>query len=286
MEGPQRFLKLKTLVPQPIVYAPVPILLEKNSEDWSSQLTAESALVIDASSSAILFSKEAELSLPPASTTKLMTALVSREEYALDALAEISLLSVSQPGASVGLLPGEKITVSELLKGILIPSGNDAAHALMMLDESGDTGFLRKMNAKAREFGLQQSFFTNPIGFDDQYQRTSARDLAILAREVMKDPVLKNIVKMKQTTLTDERGFTSHVVLNTNQLLQTNPYIRGIKTGTTPDAGEVLVTEFFKDGRHFIAVVMGSKDRYTDTKLLLNGVLNQYRWYDVEVAEK
>lgn len=280
-------LTVKTFdVVQPKYVHSVPVYhTESKIDELQPEISAASAIVLDASSSSVLFAKNKDIGLPPASTTKLMTALVVREHFPLNQVVTVSSLAAGQLGATTGLFVGEQITVAELLKGMLIQSGNDAAYALSTLDANGEIGFLRKMNAKARELQLETTFFTNVVGFDDQYQTTSAHDLVLIAKEVMKDPVLQVIVGTPTANITDIRGIITHQIKSTNELLHSHPNIRGIKTGTTPNAGEVLVTDFFKDGRHILLVVMGSEDRYADTVTLLDYVLSHYRWDTILIDE-
>lgn len=252
-----------------------------DGDEFVATLSATAVYVADTDSGSILLTKNPEELRFPASTTKLMTALVARKEYQLHDVATISAEVVNTDGTKVGLAVGEVQTVENLLKATLISSGNDAAMALALHHPSGLAGFLSEMNQTAHELHLNSTNYTNPAGLDDMTQQASARDLGILAREVMADPVLRSIVRTKYAFIQDQSGYRGHQLHSTHQLLGVVPGVVGIKTGTTQQAGQTLVTQLERDGRSITIVVMGSQDRYADTIAIIDWVFSRYIWVDV-----
>jgi serine-type D-Ala-D-Ala carboxypeptidase (penicillin-binding protein 5/6) len=263
----------------------IPILKEdlaKDAQLIKEEITAKHFLALDVESGAVLLEQDATASAYPASTTKMMTALVARDLYNLDYSLEVtkeSLVSDNQVGFKVG----ERISVDDLLHASLISSSNEAAEVLAGGYGEGREEFVNLMNQKARELHLDNTLFINPSGFDNENIYSTARDLGILARELLKDEYLSEIVKMKEYTFTDIEETSTHVLYTTNQLLHQIDDVIGIKTGTTDGAGQVLVTAIERDGAKVIIVVMGSSDRYQDTKEIIDWVYSSYEWVDVDI---
>jgi serine-type D-Ala-D-Ala carboxypeptidase (penicillin-binding protein 5/6) len=260
----------------------VPERQESTLSAATPQFTASSVIVIDAATAAPLFTDNADIPLPPASTTKLMTALVTRRHYDLDQVITVGEEAFTQ-GTTMGLTIGEQITVRELLAGLLISSGNDAAFALANNHPKGYQGFITDMNAAATELGMTLTHFNNPSGLDESNHMTTARDLATLTREVMRDPVLKDLAGTKQVVVTDSTGQVQHALTHTHQLLGVEPGVIAGKTGTTPLAGEVLISYWQPSQeqpslRPVVLVIMGSQDRYQDTLSLLHWSQDNYHW--------
>lgn len=254
--------------------------LEGEQNSWKPEfLTASSASVIDIDSGTILFEKNADDLLYPASTTKLMTALVARELYSLDQIVVINQVP-NINGASIGFRNGEQVTVSDLLKAMLIQSGNESAVLLAQNYPEGEAEFINLMNQKAIELGLKNSKFMNAMGFDYLGHHSSASDLAILSRHFMEDPILREIVATKTTFISDTRGWYRHQIWNTHRLLNPDQGFVGIKTGTTDGAGEVLITEVDRNNRRLLFVVLGSKDRYQETLNLLDWSEKSFTWVE------
>lgn len=244
-------------------------------------MTAPAVYVMDRESGAILYHKDDELARYPASTAKMMTALVARKIYSLDQTFTIQEEAFTT-GSTAGLKLGEKMTVRELMYALLIPSGNDAAFVFANHHPLGYQGFIDQMNQTAQELHLEHTTFRNVSGLDIEGESSTARDLAILANEVMKDPFLRQIVGTKQTLITDTTGTIPHVLNSTQELLGVVPGVVGIKTGTTDFAGENLITEVDRDGHQVIFVVLGSKDRFSETKELIDWVFANYHWEKIE----
>ncbi|MDQ5951518.1 MAG: hypothetical protein QG639_799 [Patescibacteria group bacterium] len=244
-------------------------------------INATAAYVTDEDTGAVLFSKNAETLYAPASTTKLMTALVARQEYKSGSVVTVNF-SGAVGGTVLGLRQKEQYTLDSLLEAALISSANDAAEALAAHHPNGVSAFVKGMNAKAEELHLDNTQFNNASGFDSRDHYSTARDLAILAREVLQDPVLRRMVNTQSTEIRDITGSRRLTLRNTNQLLGKDPRVQGVKTGTTEEAGEVLITSV-KDGqRNLLLVVLGSSSRYTDTQTLMDWVATNYTWYAPE----
>lgn len=258
--------------------------ITQTSDQLLNTLTASSVYVSDEASGAILLSKNPDTRLYPASTTKIMTALVAREAYYLNQVMTVKEEALTQ-GNTMGLLPNEQISVNQLLQGLLIASGNDAAFVLANNYPEGYQGFVAAMNQKASELGLSHSYFTNPSGLDAPQHQMTARDLTILAREVFKDEYLAEIMDTTTLTVTNTTGQFSHPLSHTHELLYTDQTAIGGKTGTTEGAGQVLVTKFRRPDvsgqeREILVAVMGSLDRYGDTRKIIDWVMANYTWQD------
>lgn len=254
--------------------------LETPESQLLKNVTAQAVYVMDVNSGSVLLEKNATTLKYPASTTKLMTTLVASELYSHDERVVITDKDLST-GSVIGLTIGEDLSVNELLSASLIQSANEAALALANHHPSGYAAFIEGMNLKAKQLHLDQTTFNNPSGIDDLKQQTSARDLAILAREVMKNQVLAAMVGVKTSTI----GSTfQHTLYNTHALLGKNG-VTGIKTGTTVLAGEVLITLIKREDREILIVLMGSQKRYDETQMILQWVEKQYTWLsEVDVA--
>lgn len=250
-------------------------------------ISAQAYIVYDNQSSTVLLEKNANELNYPASSVKLMTALVSRDLYDLDDLVTIGDVSMIE-GHRIGLQSKQIFTVKSLLTATLVNSGNDAALALAMFHPQGYEAFLQEMNRKAQQLSLDSSNFQNPAGLDYADQQTTARDLAILAKEVIKDPFLSELVstthaKISQSSIEVATATTSAQISlwNTNQLLYNYDQAQGVKTGTTDAAGQVLVSLWEEDNHDLLIVVMGSKNRYQDTLALVDWVRTNITWLKV-----
>jgi D-alanyl-D-alanine carboxypeptidase (penicillin-binding protein 5/6) len=247
------------------------------------KLTARAALVRENTVNMTLFTQATTTPLPPASTIKLLTALTALAIGQLD--DKITAQKADLVGGSVmGLQAGDTVTLGEMLKGLLIPSGNDAAMAIARVEgaklpDAATLGpvpaFLARMNALAVEKGLTGTKAVNPSGLDADGMTTTAADLARLAELVLADPTLAPIVRTPEATIPS--AFGSYKVTNTNELLST-PGIIGVKTGTTDGAGENLVLAANEGEHRLIIVVLGSQDRYTDARALLTYARTAWAW--------
>gem|GEM_PF-444602 len=240
------------------------------------EITARGVVVYDVVSGITLYGRDAEAQLFPASTTKIMTALVALDSYDLDEV--VTVKTVANDGQVMGIVPGEEITVENLLYGALIHSGNDAAWALAEHMDGGVDAFVAQMNKKATELHLTQTHFTNPAGYDDPNHKMTAVDLTRLAAFALTNKTIAKIVAIPQITISDVKHTRFHALTNVNTLLGKIPGVAGIKTGWTEEAGENLVTLVERDGHRVIIVVLKSSNRFADTEALINWVFANYEW--------
>ncbi len=241
--------------------------------------TAASALVIDLPSGKTLYEKAADEPRPPASTAKLMTALVTIDQAPLTDVVRVTERAAAQEGSRMGLVAGEELTILDLLHGLLIPSGNDAAVALADYIAGSEEDFVGMMNAKAQELGLTSTRFVNSHGLDAPGQLTTATDLAKLARAALENKTLAEIVTLRTASA------AGHSLQNTNELLGVYEGADGVKTGTTDEAGECLVATVTRGGRRTLLVELGSTDRYSDARKLFDYTSAAYAWKDAGLPD-
>ncbi len=240
------------------------------------QIYSAGAVAIDVDSGEILFERNSTKRLSPASTTKIMTALVAKDHFkAGDVLTVRSDSLVG--GSTMGLSAGEEMSFRSLLYGMMLNSGNDAAFTIAGNYPGGVSGFVAQMNAKVSEMGLMDTHFQNPAGFDNSNHYSSALDLAKIAREASMDPQISRIVSTKETSVMSWDKAHNHLLKNLNKLLGEEG-IQGFKTGTTDLAGESLVTLVERDGHKVITVVLNSPDRFSETRLMIDWVYENYDW--------
>jgi D-alanyl-D-alanine carboxypeptidase (penicillin-binding protein 5/6) len=239
-------------------------------------ITAHAAVVIDAGTGRVLYDLHAHDRLPPASTTKIMTAILAIERGDLGRTVVSDVDARTLTGSSVmGLRPGVAITVQDLLYGLMLPSGNDAAIELAKSTDGGEQAFVDHMNQKAQELGLTDTHFVNPHGLDNPGHYSSAFDLAALARYGMNNPQFAQLVATRDYHLAPPSDYGLH---NGNSLLQRYPGADGVKIGWTEDAGWTLVGSAEHDGHRLIATVLNSKDRDADAAALLDWSFQSYHW--------
>ncbi|MBR4879269.1 MAG: D-alanyl-D-alanine carboxypeptidase [Clostridia bacterium] len=224
----------------------------------SHGISAQSYVVYDILKDEIIASHNENDHRLFASTTKIMTALVALELYDADEIVTIKREWTGIEGSSIYLVPDEKISVRALLYGLLLDSGNDAAVALASLYTGNQADFISLMNAKAIEIGAESTFFENPSGLDGKNHLTTARDLALITAEAMKNETFREIVATTAITI-EGRYFSNH-----NKLLKSDDTIIGVKTGYTKRAGRCLVTCAERFGRQYIAVTLSAPDDWDD----------------------
>lgn len=239
-------------------------------------ITARAAVLYEVDADQWLYTRRPHDRLPPASTTKIATALAALRTLDVEQGVTVGP-EVEVEGMGIGLTPGTQVSVKTLLYGMLLNSGNDAAMALAVAAGGSVEDFVAQMNALAAQLGLKDTHFVNPHGLDAPEHYASAYDLAILAREALKDPHFAEIVATPAIDI-DGWHFAS-----TNQLLGAYPGVDGVKTGTTDAAGECLVASATGGGHRVIAVVLGSEDRFGDARALLDYYYAYYRWITLEL---
>lgn len=244
-----------------------------------AEYSANGIVVLDMDSGVYLFKRNAEELLAPASITKIMTALIAVETYGLEDI--VTVRTLMHDGQTMGLVAGEKITIENLLLGALIHSGNDAAYALADYYPGGVEKFIEAMNKKATALHLDNTHFTNPVGFDDPGHRTTPMDLSRLASVALSNKIIAKMVAIPQITISDVTHTYFHSLKNVNDLLGKIPGVGGIKTGWTEEAGENLVTLVERNGHRVIIVLLKSKDRFGETSRLIDWIYSCYRWEQI-----
>lgn len=246
----------------------------------SPQVTAKNIFVFDPIALSVLYEKQSDVSVPPASTTKLMTALVTLNSFQLTD-------TISLPAARLVVGSSSKIastatwSVEQLLHALLVSSGNDAAIALAQAHPQGYDGFVAAMNQAASDLDLHQTHFNNVSGLDSPGHVSSARDLAFLTLEIMRHPLLREIVAAPEVSVHDKTGQITAKLFSTNELLGREPGVMGVKTGKTEAALECLITWVERDNHPVVLVVLGSTDRFGDTKKLIEWVYTNFEWIQV-----
>ncbi|MEA2347570.1 MAG: hypothetical protein QOG62_1357 [Thermoleophilaceae bacterium] len=251
------------------------------------EITAASAIVVDADTGEVLFEKDPDNKSAIASTTKLMTAFLTLELTKPDDVFTSSGYSGLASESTLGLQPGEKMKVKDLLTALLLKSANDAAATLAEGIAGSQKKFVDLMNQKAEELGLDSTSYANPIGLDDKDNYSTARDLTTLATKLMDDPRFAKVVG--QTSATLGSGNEPRTVENRNQLVSTK-LVDGVKTGYTVDAKNVLVGSGRAHGAHVISAVLGEpteSERDADTLALLEyGASGFQRYAAVKPGQK
>lgn len=231
---------------------------------------AQSAALIDVKSGRILYSKGGDKSLPIASLTKIMTAIVAVEEGKLTDQVRVSKNAFGKEGSSIYLKLGETISLSDLLYGLMLRSGNDAATAIAEHVGGSLEGFVYLMNRKAEEIGMTNSHFTNPHGLDDKEHYASANDMAKLTAYALKNPVFQEIVKTRSKKVTREDQPWDSVWTNKNKMLVLYPGSDGVKTGFTKIARRCLVSSATRDNQQLVAVTLNDGNDWADHARMLD----------------
>ncbi len=244
------------------------------------KISAMGVYVLDTPSNVVIYEKNSQEKFFPASTTKIMTALVGLDHYQLEDILTVKTV-ITEP-RRMGLVNGEKISFEALLYGSLVHSANDAAYTIAENYPGGTANFVAMMNKKAASLNLSDTHFSNPIGFDDEDQYITARDLAKLTKIAMHNKIFAKIVSTKSITVSDVTYTYFHPLSNVNELLGKISGVSGVKTGFTQTAGEVLVSEVKKNDREVIFVVMKSQDRFGESEKLINWVFENFAWKPID----
>lgn len=255
---------------------------EKKSAELVSNV--RSAILIERDTGTVLYEKNSKEELPPASMTKVMTMLLIMEAIDKGKLTWNEKVRTSEHAASMGgsqifLETGEEMTTKEMLKGIAIGSGNDAAVAMAERISGSEEAFVEKMNEKAKELGLKHTYFKNTTGLPVSGHFSSAYDMAIMAKELLKYDEITKFTGMYESYLRENTD-NKFWLVNTNKLVRFYPGVDGLKTGFTAEAKYCLTATAQKDGMRVIAVVFGaptSKDRNAQVTKMLNYAFSQYQ---------
>jgi D-alanyl-D-alanine carboxypeptidase (penicillin-binding protein 5/6) len=259
---------------RPAPWAPVPL---PRTNVGAPQPQAAAAVVMDEASGAVLFERDADVSLAPASLTKIATAVVALELGGdLDRRVTVDVDSRAMPGSTVmGLLPGDEFTLRDLLYGLMLPSGNDAALAIGRAVSGSDSAFVAQMNMLMLSLGLVESHFTNPHGLGGNGHVMSAYDLAALTRYAMQMDGFKVLASTRAWTA---RGSRLISMTNLNNLLGAYSGADGVKVGYTGRAGHTLVASASRNGHRVIVVLLNAPAAKDDASKLLDWAFANYIW--------
>ncbi|HSV94601.1 MAG TPA: D-alanyl-D-alanine carboxypeptidase [Spirochaetia bacterium] len=239
------------------------------------ELSATGIFIVDLNTGVTLYEKNANTKLKPASLTKIMTALVAMDYFDEDSILQVKNGHDSN-GNTIDLKKGDILIAKDLLFGLLVPSGNDAAVTLAENYPGGYQSFISRMNSKAYEMGLHNSHFANVSGVESQNHYTTAYDISMMAINALARPQFSSIVSTQKITLKSIKG-NVYPLETTNTLLGKSG-ILGVKTGWTPEAGECLVILAEKDSHQVIITVLNSKDRFKEAQSLFNWVFLNFSW--------
>jgi D-alanyl-D-alanine carboxypeptidase len=271
-EVPERLMRARPLLPVLVVLAAVLVAAPARpaaAAEGGPRVVSRHAILVDADAGAVLWGRGSRTPRPPASLTKMLTALAVRASLDLDGRVAASRVAARQPARRLAIGLGRRLTVEQALKALMIVSANDVA---VMLAEgaAGSVGrFARAMDAESERLGLRQSRWRNPHGLDAPGHRSSAFDLAILARAVLRDSWLARVVRTRRTAFTSPGGRRHTLTARSRFLLGYRGAV-GVKTGLTDDAGHCLAAAATRHGRTLIAVVLDSPDTAADASQLLD----------------
>lgn len=266
------------------------VMADNAAQALSVEVPAPSAILIDGISGEVLFEKNADEQMPPASVTKIMTLLLTIEAIDTGKMKLEDKVSVSEHASSMGgsqiwLEVGEQMSVNDLVKATAISSANDAAVALGENVSGSEDTFVALMNQRAKELGMNNTVFKNASGLDEDGHVTTARDIAIMSKELLSHPLIKQYSTVWMDSLRD--GKTS--LVNTNKLVRFYDGTTGLKTGTTDSAGYCLSASAERNGLSLIAVVMGAKtseERFASARTLLDYGFANWQVYTPKPLEK
>ena len=234
------------------------------------KISATSGILIDAYSGRVLFEKNAYQRLSMASTTKIITAITAIENSDLSEVVTVSKKAAEVEGSSMWLAEGEKITIENLLYGLMLNSGNDAAIAIAEHISGSEEEFAKLMNQLAAKIGTQNTNFENPHGLDSKEHYTTSRDLAMITRYAMQNRKFAEIVASKTKTVPNEAAEWDRTLTNHNKLLFMYEGANGVKTGYTKKTGRCLVSSAERDGIKLIAVTINAPDDWNDHRNMLD----------------
>lgn len=246
--------------------------------------SAVSAVVIEAETGTVLYSKNMDEQRAMASTTKIMTAILTIEAGDLDREFTVDSYAIMVEGTSMGLREGDRVSRRDLLYGILLPSGNDAANAAAVSVSGSMSAFVKKMNAKAAVLGLRNTHFATPSGLDADGHYTTAYDLAMLAAYAMKNPIFREVVSCQYKEVEFGNPPYKRTLYNSNKMLKQYEGAIGIKTGFTDNARRCLVSAAQRDGVELIAVTLNAPDDWNDHSKMLDYGFTQVSAYEADTG--
>lgn len=247
-------------------------------------VSAQSAVLIDAASGRVLYSYNAEEKRGMASTTKIMTAITAIENGDLNSIATVSPNAYGVEGSSMYLVRGEKLSLENLLYGLMLVSGNDAATAVAEHISGSVDAFAALMNKKAAEIGAYNSNFTNPHGLSDKNHYTTAHDLAKITAYALKNPAFAEIVATKTKSIPWQDHDYNRRLVNHNKFLSMYDGCIGVKTGFTKATGRCLVTAVERDGMRLVCVTLNAPDDWNDHREIYDKAFGEFKPYCVRAA--
>lgn len=277
-----RFKKFAALAAA--LFASVNMYVDCSATAAVPDCSAKSAILIEAETGTILYAKDIHTQRAMASTTKIMTAILTIEAGDLDAEFTVDPLAIMVEGTSMGLQEGDRVSRRDLLYGIILPSGNDAANAAAVSVAGSVPAFVQMMNDKARELGLSNTHFVTPSGLDAKGHYTSAYDLAMLTAYAMKNELFREVVACKSKDLEYGNPPYSRTLYNSNKMLSRYDGAIGVKPGFTDDARRCLVSAAERNGTTLIAVTLNDGNDYNDHTAMLDYGFTQVRTYPLETA--
>lgn len=262
------------------VFVPAPVL---TGGEAYPVLSARAVLAVDMKSGVTIYEKNPDSQLLPASTTKIVTALIAMDYYDPDEILVVYDPTVD--GKKMGLVYGEQILAKDLIYALLVYSANDAAEVLAQNYPGGREAFVREMNKLASKLSLENSYFTNPAGLDGGDHVSTARDLIRVANIAMRRPAFANIVRQENGVVASVDGQIVHRIESTNELLGEVEGVFGVKTGWTENAHENLVTYIERDDKQVMIAMLASQDRFGESEELIEWIFKNYTWQDVVMPE-
>lgn len=247
---------------------------EKIDDFKKLSTSAAASYLVDERSGLVLYEKNSNQKLPPASLAKLMTAIVVVSEANLSEIVTVKKQKTQPLDSTMWLVTGDKLSVEDLLHGLLINSGSDAALNLAEHVSGDSENFVALMNEKAKNLGLTETQFTNPVGWDEPGNFSTAKDLTNLSRIALKNQKIKEIVNKKSYNARALNG-RLYPLYNTNILIS-QPGFYGVKTGTTYDAGQCLTFIYDNDKTTMVGTVLNSKERFIETESLIRWAKGNY----------
>ena len=232
------------------------------------EISAKACVLMDAQTGQIVFALNGEEKRPMASTTKIMTVLLTLESGDLDIPFTVDANAIRVEGSSMGLREGDAVTKRALCIGMLLPSGNDAANAAAVAVSGNVQAFLDRMNERAQQLGMAHTFFASPSGLDAPDHGASAHDMALLAREAMQNPEFAAICSQASMNVSFGNPPVQRTLTNTNKLLTMDRRVIGVKTGFTDAAGRCLVSAATHEGRTLICVTLSDRNDWADHSAL------------------
>ncbi len=254
---------------------------EASAEEIRCESGARSAVLIESETGKVLLEHNAREKLPMASTTKVMTALVAIEQGDLDAEVTVGRNAYGVPGTSIYLELGEKLTLRDMLYGLMLASGNDAATAIAEHIGGDVETFCRMMTERAAALGCTDTVFLTPHGLPKEGHYTTAHDLALIAREAMSHEVFREIVSTKRASIPWQGRSYQRILNNKNKLLTSYEGATGIKTGYTKAAGRCLVFGAQRDGMEVIGVVLNCSNWFDEAARLMDEGFERYKMFTV-----